>query len=107
MRIRNCDACGGEAEIYLTRNGKYGTSCFISCSACGMRTRLFQLGTKGESGMVNEAVKQWETRQSDITILELLSRLKENHQLINELKSTDAEAMARSYRRYVNEEGGQ
>lgn len=105
MRIRSCDACGGGAEVYITRNGKYGSSCFVACVECGMRTRLYHLGTQDESGMVKEAVRQWESHQSDTVILDLQRTVRRLTETIDEYKQTDAEAMARSYRRYVSEEG--
>ena len=70
-----------------------------------MRTRLYHLGTSDESGMVKDAVRQWESHQSDSIILELQTKVRQLYNTIDELKMTDAEAMARSYRRYISEEG--
>lgn len=57
--VGKCQLCGGKAELYVTRNGLYGSSAFIGCTQCGVKTSPVWLGTEGEKGMIKEVEKKW------------------------------------------------
>lgn len=102
--FRNCPFCGGEARVYVMRNGKNGSSAFAACTRCHAKSNPVWLRTHSEVYMINELRDLWNKTIYDKPIRELKTSEKKLKSRITDLGLTEAQCMKRSYRKFKGED---